>query len=398
MIFQALHIVPCATLIPQDRHAAAASATLSPALAALMAPVARPHGRDNGRSASRHGSTRSKGPPLLQSNAEPRPAQPRAPRGQPALAFIGPGMRASARNPVRGGRDTPRLGRPFSAGPTSARLPTVGSGKLREVAMRAKRSVFLAIVASVAFTHAAAGGRPRRRPAPCHQRRAAAVRAGVLLDRPLHRRPRRLRLVGRRLAVRRHSRESRRTTRGSGALVGGQIGYNMQVRQFVFGAEADISSAWLDGSSACPDPAFNCGHSYQLADLPARSRRQSPSTTTARCSMARRGVAWADVDYAAKDAVTGAAFGTGFSNTHVGWVAGAGIEHMLTPNLTARIEYLYYGFNSVTAPAGALGGGPDRPRSQRPRRSGSASTSSSELHLLPNSHGSIVRMRTMNAT
>ena len=51
-------------------------------------------------------------------------------------------------------------------------------------------------------------------------------------------------------------------------------------------------------------------------------------------------------------------FGTGFSNTHVGWVAGAGIEHMLTQNLTARIEYLYYGFDSVTAPAGALGGGP----------------------------------------
>jgi outer membrane immunogenic protein len=70
------------------------------------------------------------------------------------------------------------------------------------------------------------------------------------------------------------------------------------------------------------------------------------------------GVAWADVDYAAKDAVTGATFGTGFNNTHVGWVAGAGIEHMLTPNLTAWVEYLYYGFDSVTAPAGSLGGGP----------------------------------------
>ena len=50
--------------------------------------------------------------------------------------------------------------------------------------------------------------------------------------------------------------------------------------------------------------------------------------------------------------------GTGFSRTHSGWVAGGGIEHMLTPNLTARVEYLYYGFDSVTAPAGALGGGP----------------------------------------
>ena len=31
---------------------------------------------------------------------------------------------------------------------------------------------------------------------------------------------------------------------------------------------------------------------------------------------------------------------------------------MLTPNLTAKIEYLYYGFDTVTAPAGSLGGGP----------------------------------------
>ena len=31
---------------------------------------------------------------------------------------------------------------------------------------------------------------------------------------------------------------------------------------------------------------------------------------------------------------------------------------MLTPNLSARVEYLYYGFDQATAPAGALGGGP----------------------------------------
>ena len=35
-----------------------------------------------------------------------------------------------------------------------------------------------------------------------------------------------------------------------------------------------------------------------------------------------------------------------------------GVEHMLTANLSARVEYLYYGFDEVTAPAGALGGGP----------------------------------------
>jgi len=144
---------------------------------------------------------------------------------------------------------------------------------------------------------------------------------------------------------------------GNGALLGGQIGYNIQVRQFVFGAEADLSSSWIDGSTACPDPSFNCGHSFNwMASVRGRAGVAVYGNRTLLYGTA--GVAWADVDYTAKDAATGAQFGTGFSDTHVGWVAGAGVEHMLTRNLTARIEYLYYGFDSVTASAGALGSGP----------------------------------------
>ena len=144
---------------------------------------------------------------------------------------------------------------------------------------------------------------------------------------------------------------------GSGGLLGGQIGYNIQMRQFVFGAEADLSSAWIDGSTACPNPSFNCGHSFNwLASVRGRAGVAFNGNRT--LLYGTGGVAWADVDYTAKDAITGASFGTGFSNTHLGWVAGAGIEHMITPNLTARVEYLYYGFDSATAPAGALGGTP----------------------------------------
>jgi outer membrane immunogenic protein len=144
---------------------------------------------------------------------------------------------------------------------------------------------------------------------------------------------------------------------GAGGLLGGQIGYNIQVRQFVVGAEADLSSAWFAGSTSCPDAAFNCAHSFDwMASLRGRAGVAVNNNRT--LLYATAGAAWADVDYTAKDALTGATFGTGFANTHVGWVAGGGIEHMLTRNLTARVEYLYYGFNSVTAPAGALGGGP----------------------------------------
>jgi outer membrane immunogenic protein len=144
---------------------------------------------------------------------------------------------------------------------------------------------------------------------------------------------------------------------GSGGLVGGQIGYNLQVNQFVFGIEGDLSGAWIDGGTACPGAAFNCSHNVNwLASVRGRAGIAVNGNRT--LLYATAGGAWADVDYAATNVVTGAQFGTGHSERHRGWVAGAGIEHMLSPNLTARIEYLYYGFDTVTAPAGALGTGP----------------------------------------
>jgi outer membrane immunogenic protein len=144
---------------------------------------------------------------------------------------------------------------------------------------------------------------------------------------------------------------------GDGWLFGAQIGYNVQVRQFVFGVEADISNAWLEGGTACPNPAFACEHSLNwLASLRGRAGATINGNRTLLYVTA--GGAWADVDYAAFDVGTGALFGAGFSHRHAGWVAGAGVEHALSPNLTARVEYLYYDLGDATAPAGALGAGP----------------------------------------
>jgi len=143
---------------------------------------------------------------------------------------------------------------------------------------------------------------------------------------------------------------------GSGGLLGAQIGYNVQAGQFVFGIEADISSAWLDGSTPCPGAGFSCEHSVNwLASLRGRAGIAVNANRTLLYVTA--GGAWADVEYAAVSTATGAPFGTGVSETHSGWVGGAGLEHMLAPNITARVEYLYYGFEGAAAPAGALGAG-----------------------------------------
>jgi len=137
---------------------------------------------------------------------------------------------------------------------------------------------------------------------------------------------------------------------GGGWLGGAQIGYNWQRGALVFGVEADISSGF-DGTTSCPAPAFSCSHDVNwLASV--RGRLGVAGNGNRTLFYATAGGAWADVDYSSTAPGT-----TGFSDRQFGWVAGGGIEHMLTPNMSARVEYLYYGFDSVTAPAGTLSGG-----------------------------------------
>jgi outer membrane immunogenic protein len=135
---------------------------------------------------------------------------------------------------------------------------------------------------------------------------------------------------------------------GSGWFGGGQMGYNWQRGALVFGVEADLSSGGMGGSAACP--GFTCSHDVNwLASV--RGRLGVAANGNRTLFYATAGGAWADVDYSSTA-------GPGFSDRLSGWVVGGGIEHMLTPRMTARVEYLYYAFDGVTAPAGTLSGGP----------------------------------------
>jgi len=127
---------------------------------------------------------------------------------------------------------------------------------------------------------------------------------------------------------------------GNGVLAGGQIGYNLQSGQFVFGVEADMSGAWVDGSNAC------CGHQFNWVGS-ARGRAGIAFNGNRTWLYGTGGAAWADVDYTAPGV-------SGFSNTHFGWVAGGGVEHMLTQNLSARVEYLHYSFDEATGLVGGI--------------------------------------------
>jgi outer membrane immunogenic protein len=147
----------------------------------------------------------------------------------------------------------------------------------------------------------------------------------------------------------------------SGAIVGGQIGFNWQAGMFVFGAE-------IDGQWSGQENTFTvaCG-----ASCTATESIKIRSLATGR---GRFGLAF---DWFMPYVTGGAALVNGLNNLTVsvggvtanfmplsgstlGWTMGAGVEMALWSNWSAKFEYLYVSANgaTVTAPIpGALGTG-----------------------------------------
>jgi len=112
--------------------------------------------------------------------------------------------------------------------------------------------------------------------------------------------------------------------RPSGLMGGIQGGYNWQIGQFVFGAETDLQISDADDTFAAwkfSNPWFG--------------------TLRARGGYALNNVllyATFGLAYGGGTVQTG---GTKESNTHVGWAGGGGMEVGLTPNWSAKAEYLF---------------------------------------------------------
>jgi outer membrane immunogenic protein len=111
----------------------------------------------------------------------------------------------------------------------------------------------------------------------------------------------------------------------SGYLIGLQAGYNFQYASgLLAGIESDIAISGIDGSGG--------GATFGLDYL---------GTVRGRLGYAAdRFLVYgtAGIAYGRGDVTMG-----GLSNeqTHLGWTIGAGVEAMIAPNITARLEYLY---------------------------------------------------------
>ena len=135
----------------------------------------------------------------------------------------------------------------------------------------------------------------------------------------------------------------------TGGLAGVTAGYNHQVGAIVIGIEADLSAAWLSGSTSGRGPIF-CP-----PGIPG-----SPNCTTKLQGLetlrARFGYAWDRfLPYATGGLAVGqiyAATDPGNANngtaTRAGYAVGGGLETVLLPNLTAKAEYVYVDFGTTT--------------------------------------------------
>lgn len=132
-----------------------------------------------------------------------------------------------------------------------------------------------------------------------------------------------------------------------GGFAGLQVGYNRQWGGLVFGIEADIQWSGIDGSSVTSFAPPNVSPFNYTATLDL----QWFSTVRGRLGFAwdrtllyvTAGAAFGEIDYRGRYFIPGnAAFGNLSSEeTKTGYVLGAGLEHMLDPRWSLKVEYQF---------------------------------------------------------
>jgi outer membrane immunogenic protein len=128
-----------------------------------------------------------------------------------------------------------------------------------------------------------------------------------------------------------------------GGLAGGQLGYNWQFGQFVWGLEGDGDWTQLRGQAN----AINCANTTQC-----QTRNDFLSTVRGRVGIAMDrwlpyatgGLAIGNIK-ATPPAFTGV---TGIDKTDTGWTVGGGLEYSLAPNWSVKAEYLWVDLGKET--------------------------------------------------
>jgi outer membrane immunogenic protein len=138
----------------------------------------------------------------------------------------------------------------------------------------------------------------------------------------------------------------------SGGLIGGTLGFNYQIGEWVLGIEGDGDWSNLNGTFATG--VAGCGAPFSGG---CQTASNFLGTVRGRVGYAfdrvlvfgTAGGAFANVQAGLPTPLTSV-------STQAGWTAGGGVEYGITDYLTAKIEYLYVGLQDTTCGPAICGG------------------------------------------
>jgi opacity protein-like surface antigen len=139
------------------------------------------------------------------------------------------------------------------------------------------------------------------------------------------------------------------STDPSGALGGGQLGYNYQFSTWLLGIEGEFDGTTAQGTTNFVDSTTSTA-------LAVTSDHRWYSTVSGRLGyvmgsllvFAKAGGAWMNADYQFSVTNGGVTAASSINSTRSGWNAGVGLEYLLSPRWSAKFEYDYLGFGSNT--------------------------------------------------
>lgn len=129
----------------------------------------------------------------------------------------------------------------------------------------------------------------------------------------------------------------------TGALIGSQLGYNVQSGPYVIGLEGDVGTGFLYGQARCGDGWMSiCATDTKvLATLAARLGYAVDNVLL----YGKAGAAFIDTRTTASGTFYPGQFTA--SKFEAGWTVGGGVEVALTPQMSAKVEYAYLDFGST---------------------------------------------------
>ena len=166
------------------------------------------------------------------------------------------------------------------------------------------------------------------------------------------------------------TRDLNRELSKDGFTGGVQIGWNAQSGSLVYGVEADLNYVGLRANSGllefgAPVPPGNFFESRSRSEWLATLRARLGFSTGAALFYVTGGLAAAELKSSTLLDFVGGVGAGARSTTQFGWAAGAGVEYKLTPNWSAKLEYLYADLGKHSYTTGPIVGFPTANTVQR---------------------------------